>query len=81
MNHIRPPHNCNELVTDIALLLDGELDRHSENRLMEEINKCPVCLQYYNNHAAYKKNVSQKVVRMCCGDNLKESLRAKIRGL
>lgn len=81
MSHIRPPHNCNELIKDISLLLDGELDRHSENILMEEIEKCPVCSQYYKSHSSYKMNVSQKVTRMCCGDNLKEALRSKIRGL
>ncbi len=81
MNHIRPPHNCNELVKDISLLLDGELDRHTENMLREEIEKCDVCNQYYKSHAAYKMNVSQKITRMSCGENFKDSLRSKIRGL
>jgi hypothetical protein len=81
MSHIRPPHNCNELMKDISLLLDGELDRHSENMLREEIEKCETCKHYFNNHAAYKKNVSQKVTRMCCGENFKDALRSKIRGL
>lgn len=81
MSHSRPPHNCNELIKDISLLLDGELDRHAENTLREEIEKCQTCKQYYNSHAAYKKNVSQKVARMCCGEDLKDSIRSKIRGL
>ena len=62
-------------------MLDGELDRHSENMLREEIEKCETCKHYFNNHAAYKKNVSQKVTRMCCGENFKDTLRSKIRGL
>ena len=81
MSHLRPPHNCTELMSDISMLLDGELDRHSENRLMDEIQKCPTCMQYYNNHSAYKKNVAQKVMRKACGETLKVNLRAKIRGL
>ncbi len=81
MSHIRPPHNCNELIKDISLMLDGELDRHSENILREEIEKCSTCKQYLNSHAAYKKNVSQKVTRMCCGEDFKVSLISKIRGL
>lgn len=81
MSHIRPPHNCNELIKDISLMLDGELDRHSENMLREEIEKCSTCQRYLNSHAAYKKNVSQKVTRMCCGEDFKEALRSKIRGL
>lgn len=81
MNHIQPPHNCTDFITDISMLLDGELDRHSENQLMEEIHKCPICKQYYNNQAAYKKNVCAKVMRRSCGEDLKDSLRAKFRGL
>lgn len=81
MHNTPPPHNCNKLITEISLLLDGELDRHSENILLEEIKKCETCTQYYNNHAAYKKHVSQKFTRMCCGDHIKEELKAKIRGL
>jgi hypothetical protein len=82
MNHRQhPPHNCKELVSEISLLLDGELNRHAEQQLMDEINSCSTCKQYYSNHAAYKKTVSQKVTRMCCGDDLKDALRAKIRGL
>jgi len=76
-----PPHNCKDLIADISLLLDGELNRHAERQLLEAIEKCPTCKQYYNNHASYKTNVSQKVTRMCCGEDLKDALRAKIRGL
>lgn len=81
MNHSRSPHNCKELSKEISLLLDGELDRHAENKLREEIENCPTCQQYFNNHATYKKVVAAKITRMCCGENLKESLRSKIRGL
>lgn len=63
------------------MLLDGELDRHAENRLLEEIKGCPACMQYYNNQAAYKKNVCQKVMRRSCGADFKDTLRARIRGL
>jgi len=82
MHHTEhPKHHCKELMADISLLLDGELNRHTEQQLLVEIESCPICKQYYNNHASYKANVSQKVTRMSCGDDLKEVLRAKIRGL
>lgn len=82
MHHTEhPKHNCKELSADISLLLDGELNRHAEQQLLAEIENCSVCKQYYNSHASYKTNVSLKVVRMSCGEDLKEVLRAKIRGL
>lgn len=82
MNHKQhPPHNCNELISEISLLLDGELNRHAEQQLLDEIDSCSKCKQYYNNHVAYKKTVSQKLTRMSCGEDFKEALIAKIRGL
>lgn len=81
MPHTKPPHNCAALIAEISLLLDGELNRHAAQDLLEEVNNCSTCKQYYNSHAAYKTNVSQKVTRMCCGTDFKDQMRAKIRGL
>ena len=81
MNHIRLPHNCNELIKDISLMIDGELDRHTANRIMDEIEKCETCKTYYNNHKAYKKNVAQKVIRKNYSDDFREAMLSKIRGL
>lgn len=81
MNHIRQAHNCNEISKEISSLLDGELDRHTANKLTAEIENCETCQQFYNNQSAYKKNVFHKVVRKSCGSNLKETLRSTIRGL
>ena len=82
MHHTQhPQHNCKELIVDITTLLDGEFNRHTKQQLLDEIEKCSTCKEYYNNHAAYKINVSSKVIRMSCGEDLKHSLRAKIRGL
>ena len=78
--HIQP-HNCQHLIADIQLLLDGELDRHKENRVRTEMEHCPTCLQYYNSHTVYKKTISEKVTRMSCGHDFKENLLSKIRCL
>lgn len=74
-------HHCQSLIADIQLLLDGELDRHKENRVRTEMEKCPTCLQYFNSHKVYKQTISQKVTRMSCGHDFKESMLSKIRGL
>lgn len=81
MNHKRQTHNCNELFKDISLMLDGELDRHSVNKLKTSIEHCNTCQQFYHQHLAYKKNIYQKVIRKACGSDLKESIRSSIRGL
>ena len=81
MRHTPPTHHCNDRIKDISLLLDGELDRHAASILQSEIENCEKCTAYYNNHSAFKKTVAQKVIRKSCGDDFKDTLRARIRGL
>lgn len=82
MNFMHTPnHSCQQLIADIQLLLDGELDRHKENNVRNEMEQCETCLQYFNSHQVYKKTISQKVTRMSCGHDFKESMLSKIRGL
>jgi hypothetical protein len=70
-----------EVQREICLFLDGELDRHASNKIQLQIEACPYCKQFYTNQKAYKSAISEKVVRRSCGDDLKDALRLRIRGL
>lgn len=74
-------HNCTNCFSDIQLLLDGELNRHRENQLLQEINDCPSCMSFYNTQSKFKKVISTTISRRSCGDDLKDALRLRIRGL
>lgn len=76
-----PPNTSRDLQTKIALLVDGELDRSTQNDLLEKMKDCPDTMQLYKNQIALKKVISEKVTRMCCGEELKDSLRSKLRGM
>ena len=71
----------NEVKQEICLYLDGELDRHASNRVLLKIEQCPDCQQFYTNQKAYKSAIADKVVRRSCGEDLKDALRLRIRGL
>lgn len=71
----------NEVKQEICLYLDGELDRHASNRILAKIEQCPDCKQFYTNQKAYKSAIADKVVRRSCGEDLKDALRLRIRGL
>ena len=81
MENTTPPNQQRDLHDKISLLVDGELDRPTERDLLKKIETCNETRQLYKNQVAYKKNVSEKVTRMSCGEDLKEALRSKIRGL
>ena len=81
MENTTPPNQQRDLHDKISLLVDGELDHHTERDLLKKIETCNETMRLYKNQVAYKKNVSEKVTRMSCGEDLKEALRSKIRGL
>lgn len=81
MENTTPPNQQRDLHDKISLLVDGELDRSTERDLLKKIENCNETMQLYKNQVAYKKIVSEKVTRMCCGEDLKDALRSKIRGL
>jgi hypothetical protein len=70
-----------EVKKEICFFLDGELDRHSANKILLKIEQCPDCKQFYSNQKAFKSAIAEKVVRRSCGDDLKDALRLRIRGL
>jgi hypothetical protein len=76
-----PPNHQRDLQSKINLLIDGELDRNTERELMLQIESNLEIQQMYKSQVALKRTVSEKVTRMSCGNELKESLRSKIRGL
>jgi anti-sigma factor RsiW len=80
MEH-RKSQLSNEVKKEICLYLDGELDRHAANRVLQQIEQCPDCKQYYTSQKAYKTAIADKVVRRACGEDLKDALRSRIRGL
>lgn len=81
MENTTPPNHQRDLQDKIAQLVDGELDRPTERDLLKRMETCEDTMQLYKNQVAYKKTISEKVTRMSCGEDLKEALRSKIRGL
>ncbi len=74
-------HNCQHFLADMQLLIDGELDRHKESLVRQEMQQCPKCLQFFQNQSKFKQTISTRITRMSCGDDFKQSLLTKIRGL
>ncbi|MEZ5006956.1 MAG: hypothetical protein R2728_02775 [Chitinophagales bacterium] len=74
-------HNCKDVVEKVEFLLDGELDKETEARLIKEINRCPSCLEHYAIDDAFKKFVKTKLDRKCCTDGLKSEILEKIKNL
>ncbi len=74
-------HRCKEVVKKIQILLDGELDKATEDQLIMEINRCPACLEHYKIDGAFKKLMHEKVERKCCTKSLKTEILEKIKNI
>ena len=74
-------HNCKEIVEKVEILLDGELDKATQEKLIKEIKRCPSCLEHYEIDEAFKKFVCQKLERKNCTNGLKAEILDKIKNI
>ncbi|RZV58199.1 MAG: hypothetical protein EX254_10070 [Flavobacteriaceae bacterium] len=53
-------HDCEQTLINLQTLLDSELSKEEEDRLIAEINKCPACLRHYNVEQSFKTFVKNR---------------------
>lgn len=65
-------HNCEEVVEQVNLMLDGELNAKEEQNVLCELQRCMHCLDEFNlqkkfksfmNNKLEKKNISDECIK------------------
>jgi hypothetical protein len=74
-------HSCAETQEKIQLMMDGELDRHSASDVMDIIDRCPFCKDFYGTQVQFKRMLHVGLQRRSCGEQLKTSIVSRIRGM
>ena len=74
-------HSCSETQEKIQLLIDGELDRHSQNDVMNIVDRCSFCRDFYQGQQQFRKMLHISLQRKSCGEQLKTSIINNIRGI
>lgn len=74
-------HNCRDVVDKLEELIDGEVDEHTQQRLITEIKRCPACLEHYHLDKAFKDFLQTKTHRKCCASEVKQSILQRIRAI
>lgn len=75
-------HKCNEWQHAIDLLLDHAVTvKYSNETVLEEIEKCPICKSYYQNQKTYKTQLQKCKSITRCSETIKASVLSAIRGL
>lgn len=69
-------HNCEDVVQQFNMLLDGELNPKEEQDVMCELQRCIQCLQDYNLEEKYREFIKNRVEKKSCS----QGLISKIKG-
>ena len=67
--------NCEEVLAEVELYIDGELDPAKSLLLAEHLGGCGSCLD----HADFRRRLKDIVARKCRGDETPEHLVTRVR--
>jgi mycothiol system anti-sigma-R factor len=71
--------DCSAVIADVWLVLDGECDTASRERLQHHLDTCGSCLEAYGIEEKIKNLLSRKCGGERAPDSLRERLRIEIR--
>lgn len=78
MNTATQMHNCKVIQEQIVELLDNELSLEERESILNEIEKCADCEDFYLKLKKIKNLVSDKLGKKSCGENIMGNIRAHI---
>ncbi|GGK46016.1 mycothiol system anti-sigma-R factor [Nocardia camponoti] len=67
--------DCTAVLADVWLMLDGECDQATRQRLQEHMDHCSPCIEAYGIEEKIKGLLSRK----CGGDQAPDGLRERLR--
>ncbi len=73
-------HDCQEVVTQFNMLLDGALNPKEEQEVMCELQRCLHCLEEYNLEDKYRTFIKDKLERKSCSESLVTKIKNCIKG-
>ena len=71
------PHevSCDEVLRQVFVFLDSECDQASSTHIVQHLDECGPCLQYFG----IEREIKALVHRKCGGDPTPHGLRERIR--
>lgn len=67
--------DCSAVIADVWLMLDGECDRTTRDRLQHHLDTCGSCLEAYGIEEKVKSLLSRK----CRGERAPDALRDRLK--
>jgi len=73
-------HDCQDVVTQFNLLLDGALNPKEEQEVICELQRCLHCLEEYNLEEKYRNFIKNKVGKKGCSESLLQKIKNCMQG-
>ena len=73
-------HDCQDVVTQFNLMLDGALNQKEEQTVMCELQRCMHCLEEYNLEEKYRLFVKDRVEKKCASGEFISRLKDCMKG-
>jgi anti-sigma factor (TIGR02949 family) len=77
-NH--PPHDCDKVIKQIELALDGQLSDSEEKQLVHSLEECNYCMKKYNIEKSFKELIIASIKKKCAPQNLIDQIKGLVSG-
>ena len=75
-----PPHDCDKVIKQIELALDGQLSTTEEQQLVVSLEQCNYCMSKYNIEKSFKDLIIASIKKRCAPQQLIDRIRGMISG-
>jgi anti-sigma factor RsiW len=78
---LKKHHDCKEIVTNVHMLLDGELNPKEEQDVLCELQRCMHCLDEYNLQGKFKKFLTERLEKKSISEECRQKIKEQINQL
>ncbi|MCS7077522.1 MAG: zf-HC2 domain-containing protein [Bacteroidia bacterium] len=72
--------DCDEVIRKLNMILDGEIAKEEETKLLHHIDDCNNCLEQYHIEKSFKELLKSKLQNLSVSVSLIQSIKDKIKG-
>jgi len=73
-----PPHDCDKVMKQIELALDGQLNTVEEQQLLRSLEECNYCMKKYHIEKSFKDLIISSIKKKCAPQYLIDQIKSLI---
>jgi anti-sigma factor (TIGR02949 family) len=73
-----PPHDCEKVIKQIELALDGQLTNVEEQNLLHSLEECNYCMSKYKIEKSFKDLIISSIKKKCAPQYLIDQIKGLV---